>query len=184
MTIKDRILTLIATDEQLLNTISSKLSLKKEDILSEINGSSTPVMYIDGGSRGNPGESGSGIVIENNKTKTGYYFYEGIGTNNEAEYRALIRGLKLIIDEGHKSVTVFSDSELICKQVNGIYKVKHPEMIKCHAEVTELIRQLKSFSISHVLREKNRDADKMANTAMDTKKNGRVELTVAAEISL
>jgi ribonuclease HI len=190
---KDKILNTILKSDICLNEISKLLKVSKKDIEDAVSGKNKDSfsidnnldqkletkIFIDGGSRGNPGESGIGIVIENIKAKKGYYFYTGIGTNNEAEYKALIKALGIAKEHNFNEVNVFSDSELICNQINGIYKVKSETLLQLNLEVKKMIADFKNFNISHVLREYNKDADKMANLAMDTKKNGMVELTAA-----
>lgn len=148
--------------------------------------SSIPVykLFIDGGSRGNPGESGIGIVIQSKSQKKGFYFYTGISTNNEAEYKALIKGLKISISNGLKNLNVFSDSELLCKQINGLYKVKSDSLKNYYSEATGLIKRLNNFSIDYIPRKENKEADKLANIAMNLKKNGEMELAVAPSTKL
>ena len=148
--------------------------------------SSIPIykLFIDGGSRGNPGESGIGIVIQSKSQKKGFYFYTGISTNNEAEYKALIKGLKISISNGLKNLNVFSDSELLCKQINGLYKVKSDSLKNYYSEATGLIKRLNNFSIDYIPRKENKEADKLANIAMNLKKNGEMELAVAPSTKL
>ena len=141
-------------------------------------------LFIDGGSRGNPGESGIGIVIQSKSQKKGFYFYTGVSTNNEAEYKALIRALKISITNGLKNLKVYSDSELLCNQINGTYKVKSDTLKNFYKEVTNLIKKVNTFSINYIPRAKNKEADKLANVAMNLKKNGEVELTVAPSTKL
>ena len=133
------------------------------------------VAYIDGGARGNPGPSGYGVVIqdESGKKIAALSEYLGHQTNNFAEYQALIAGLKYTIQHGHKTLKVVSDSELLVRQIKGIYKVKNPTLQDLHARARQLILQLDWFSIGHVLRGKNQEADRLANAAMD-KGTGRV----------
>ena len=141
-------------------------------------------LFIDGGSRGNPGESGIGIVIQSKSQKKGFYFYTGLSTNNEAEYKALIRALKISITNGLKNLNIFSDSELLCNQINGTYKVKSDTLKNFHKEATNLIKKVNTFSINYIPRTKNKEADKLANIAMNLKKNGEVDLTVAPSTKL
>ena len=140
-------------------------------------------IFIDGGARGNPGESGLGVVIVKNNKKKGYYFYNGHATNNEAEYRALIKALDLAKSLKLTKIKVFSDSELICNQINGIYKVKNERLLELNSNAKKLICELGGFSLNYIPRDYNKDADRMANLAMDTKENGEVELTVAESIN-
>jgi len=131
--------------------------------------------YIDGGARGNPGPSGYGVVIqdESGKKITALSEYLGHQTNNFAEYQALIAALGYAIQNGHTALKVISDSELLVRQIKGIYKVKNPTLQDLHARARQLVRQLEWFSIGHVLRGKNQEADRLANAAMD-KGTGRV----------
>ena len=141
---------------------------------------SSAVLHTDGGSRGNPGTAGCGIIIEyENGPKVGYYYYLGEVTNNEAEYAGLVKGLTILSEMKVKKVDAFADSELMCNQINGKYKVKHPVLKTYYEEAKKLISSFQAFSMTHVLREKNKDADKMANRAMDLKKDGETKWTVA-----
>jgi ribonuclease HI len=127
------------------------------------------VAYIDGGARGNPGPSGYGVVIQDEAgcKIANLSQYLGHQTNNFAEYQALIAALEYAIQHGHKALQVISDSELLVRQTKGIYKVKNPTLQDLHARARQLIRQLDWFSIGHVLRGKNQEADRLANAAMD-----------------
>jgi ribonuclease HI len=99
--------------------------------------------------------------------------YLGHQTNNFAEYQGLIAALEYAIEHGHKALKVVSDSELLVRQIKGIYKVKNATLQELHARAKQLIAQLEWFSIDHALREHNREADNLANEAMD-KGSGRV----------
>lgn len=99
--------------------------------------------------------------------------YLGHQTNNFAEYQGLIAALEYAIEHGHKALKVVSDSELLVRQIKGIYKVKNASLQELHARAKQLIAQLEWFSIDHALREHNREADELANQAMD-KGTGRV----------
>ena len=140
------------------------------------------VINTDGGARGNPGESGIGIVFQNNSMKKGFYFYTGVSTNNEAEYSALLKSLELAKKNNHLKIEVYSDSELVCHQVNGKYKVKSENLKKIYTKCLNLIKDFTYFSISHTPRINNKEADKLANMAMDLKKNGEIDLTVAPHL--
>jgi ribonuclease HI len=93
--------------------------------------------------------------------------YLGHQTNNFAEYQGLIAALEYAIDHGHKALKVISDSELLVRQIKGVYKVKNATLQELHARAKQLIAQLDWFSIDHALREHNREADDLANQAMD-----------------
>jgi ribonuclease HI len=127
------------------------------------------VAYIDGGARGNPGPAGYGVVIEDEAGKKVAALSEYLGhqTNNYAEYSGLLSALRYVVGHGHKALRVVSDSELMVKQIRGEYKVKNLALQGLHRAAKELIGKLEWFVIGHVLREKNREADKLANEAMD-----------------
>ena len=127
------------------------------------------IAYSDGGARGNPGPAGYGVVIkdETGKKIAELSQYLGHQTNNFAEYQGLIAALEYAIEHGHKALKLISDSELLVRQIKGIYKVKNSVLKDLHARAKELIAKLDWFSIEHVLRGKNADADRLANDAMD-----------------
>lgn len=129
------------------------------------------VIFADGGSRGNPGPSGSGAVIkandENGEILANLSKYVGITTNNVAEYTGLLIGLTKAVEMGVAEVEVRMDSELIVKQMKGIYRVKNEKLIPLFQEAVKLSRQFKRFNIEHVRREYNKEADRLANEAMD-----------------
>src|SRR5262244_684981 len=125
--------------------------------------------HTDGGARGNPGPAGYGVVIHDSSGKKMAALSEYLGrqTNNYAEYQALIAALEYAVEHGPKALKVVSDSELMVRQIKGIYKVKDPTLRDLHARASQLIRKLEWFEIEHVLRGKNREADELANAAMD-----------------
>ena len=133
----------------------------------------TPEHYLiahsDGGARGNPGPAGYGVVVQDQAGQkvAALSQYLGHQTNNFAEYQGLIAALEYAIDHGHKALKVISDSELLVRQIKGIYKVKNATLQELHARAKQLIAQLDWFSIDHALREHNREADDLANQAMD-----------------
>ena len=125
-------------------------------------------VYIDGAARGNPGPAGIGVVIKDGpKLIEELGAYIGKSTNNIAEYMALVRGLEEVLIRGFRSASFYSDSELLVKQLNGEYKVKHENLVPLHYHVLTLVDRMKDFSIKHVTREKNEHADKMANEGID-----------------
>jgi ribonuclease HI len=132
------------------------------------------VAHTDGGARGNPGPAGYGVVIQDSQGNkvAGLSQYLGRQTNNFAEYQALIAALEYAVEHGPKALKVISDSELLVRQIKGIYKVKEPTLRDLHARASHLISQLDWFNIEHVLRGHNREADDLANQAMD-KGSGR-----------
>ncbi len=128
-------------------------------------------MYSDGACSGNPGESGIGVVINITSPTNGsseldsqYRIseYIGIATNNIAEYSALIKGLEKARSLGIKKLKVFLDSELVVKQMNGVYKVKHAKMIPLYNQARDIYKFFDSCKISHVRREFNAEADALA----------------------
>ncbi len=136
--------------------------------------------HCDGGARGNPGPSGYGAVIATAEGKTLAELSEFLGnrTNNYAEYSGLLGVLAWAIAQGRMHVRVVSDSELMVKQIQGKYKVNSPDLRPLFEEAKRRIGKLESFQISHALRHKNKDADRLANEAMDRgmgRRSGEVE---------
>ena len=127
------------------------------------------VAYIDGGSRGNPGPAGFGVRIERPDGTLIEEFCESIGiaTNNVAEYRGLLAALEWARRHGYREVHVRSDSELLVKQMRGVYKVRHPGLQPLHAAARLLGQEIGRVSYEHVPREQNAHADRLANMAMD-----------------
>ncbi len=127
------------------------------------------IAYTDGGARGNPGPAGFGAYItdQDNNRVIELSEYLGQQTNNYAEYSALIAALDWAVHNGHRAVQVVSDSELMVKQLRGIYKVRNENLQPLYEKAQRLIGQLEWFEIKHVLREQNREADRLANAAMD-----------------
>lgn len=127
------------------------------------------IAHSDGGARGNPGPAGYGVVIQDESGCKVAQLSEYLGhqTNNFAEYQGLIAALEYALRHGPKALKLISDSELLVRQIKGIYKVKNATLKDLHARAEELIAQLEWFSIGHALREHNRDADRLANEAMD-----------------
>jgi ribonuclease HI len=125
--------------------------------------------HSDGGARGNPGPAGYGVVIQDPSGKkiATLSRYLGHQTNNFAEYQGLIAALEYAVDHGHKALKLVSDSELLVRQMKGIYKVKNAALQDLHARAKELIAKLDWFQIEHALREHNHEADRLANEAMD-----------------
>jgi len=127
------------------------------------------VAHIDGGARGNPGPAGYGVVItdQTGRKVAALREYLGHQTNNYAEYSGLLAALSYALKNGHKSLKVVADSELLVKQIRGEYKVKSPSLSELYQRARKMIGQLEWFSIQHVLRGKNQEADRLANLAMD-----------------
>ena len=126
-------------------------------------------IYADGGARGNPGPAGIGVVIYDSKKKKLKEFYKYIGeaTNNNAEYNALIQGLEEARSMGAEEVVVNLDSELVVNQLNGEYRVKSPDMKSLFEKAVEALKKFKAFEIRHIDRAENKEADKLANKAMN-----------------
>jgi ribonuclease HI len=97
------------------------------------------------------------------------YGYLGRASNNVAEYQGLLHALRWALGRGARRVRLFSDSELVVRQVAGEYRVKHPDMQPLHREATSLLRRFQEATLTHVRREQNRDADRLANRALDEK---------------
>ena len=148
---------LLSRDENInnpkLRSIYNKITSKKDYF----------TMFVDGAADLHSKTSGIGGVIYKDEEEI-FTFSEYLddATNNEAEYTALIYGLKLLIKENVLNVNIFSDSELVVKQINGQYKVKNQRMKKLYDETISLLSQLVSWTFSHVLRDKNQVADKLA----------------------
>ncbi len=125
--------------------------------------------HVDGGARGNPGPSGYGVSIQDPSGKAVAELSEYLGhhTNNYAEYQGLIASLRYAADKQITALKVVSDSELMVRQMKGIYKVRHPELRKLYDEAQQLVRKLQYFEIRHAMREDNQTADRLANEAMD-----------------
>jgi len=127
------------------------------------------VAHVDGGSRGNPGPAGYGVMIQDGAGQPVAELseYLGVQTNNFAEYSGLLAALAYALSHGYGALKVFSDSELMVKQIKGQYKVSHPALKELHTQARRKIGGLEAFEIRHVFREKNRDADRLANLAMN-----------------
>src|SRR5687768_9359660 len=129
----------------------------------------TITIRFDGGSRGNPGPAGIGVVLsaKDNTPLVTLGRFIGRATNNAAEYKALITGLQEAKKLGAKKVVIRGDSELIVKQMRGEYRVKHPDLKGLYDEAQHLLHQFDQAKIEHNLRHKNELADRLANLAMD-----------------
>jgi ribonuclease HI len=130
-------------------------------------------LQFDGGSRGNPGPAGVGVVVRaaDNTPLVTLGRFIGTATNNVAEYRALITAMQEALKLGAKKVIIRGDSELIIKQMRGEYRVKHPDMKMLYDEAQALLGEFREHRIEHNLRHKNELADKLANLAMDRRKD-------------
>lgn len=135
-------------------------------------GLSAAKLFTDGGSRGNPGPSATGVVIfdmEDNVVKKSSK-YLGITTNNQAEYQALLQGLELAAKLGVEELSVYMDSELIIKQLQGLYKVKNPDLKPIYDKVKAISSDFAKISYTHVPRALNKLADAMVNECLDNTK--------------
>jgi len=126
-------------------------------------------LFTDGGSRGNPGDSACAYVICNMDgtvvEKSGYYM--GVATNNQAEYYGFKKGLERARDLGIDKINLYSDSQLVVNQMNGVYKVKNQELAPLHQEITQLAAGFEKISFTYVPRELNKIADKEVNRILD-----------------
>lgn len=127
------------------------------------------ILYTDGAARGNPGPAGAGAYIctEDGAVVAEIAEYLGETTNNVAEYKGLLYGLEKLVELGAQEVEVLADSELMVKQLNGLYRVKHPNLIPLYREAQALLKKIPSYTIRHVRREMNKDADRLSNLAID-----------------
>ncbi len=127
------------------------------------------IIYTDGASRGNPGPASIGVWFTDLNSEPLFELGEKLGmqTNNFAEYTAVIRGLQFALDQGVTEVTLRSDSELMVKQVTGLYKVKSAVIVPLHTQVRGLVKKFKVVKFEHVRREFNKEADRIANEALD-----------------
>ena len=127
------------------------------------------IICTDGAARGNPGPAAIGATIKDEHGRLIASISRRIGTttNNQAEYAAVIAALEEAIKLGAKQVYVKSDSELVVKQINGRYRVKKPALKPLHQQVKQLQSLLESFTITHIPREQNTEADSLANKALD-----------------
>lgn len=187
-----------ATKRKILESLAEGLSVKKvlerfpgvkaedvRDLLREAArsyaadgtelGSDAVVAYIDGASRGNPGHAGYGVVFLNAEGETLLEVsgYLGEATNNVAEYRALIAALEEAVGRGWRSLRVVADSELLVRQMSGVYKVRNAALQELYQRGMALCRSLESWSVEHVRRQENRRADELANQAIDEALKGR-----------
>jgi ribonuclease HI len=126
-------------------------------------------LYCDGASRGNPGPSGAGVILldHNGAPILQLSRFLDSATNNEAEYHALIRGLRAAEEFGLRRLRIFSDSELVVKQLRGEYKVRNPRLRSLYDKAMSTLKQFDDYDIFHVGRDLNKQADRLANDAID-----------------
>lgn len=128
-------------------------------------------LWTDGASRGNPGPASVGVVIQNAKGELVDELSErlGVRTNNYAEYEAVRRGLRRALELNANKVTVHADSELVVRQLNGVYRVKNPDLLPIYTAIKAVEREFaRGVTYKHVRREQNADADRLANLALDS----------------
>jgi ribonuclease HI len=125
-------------------------------------------LHVDGGARGNPGPAAAAAVISGDGLHDEASELLGVATNNVAEYRGLLLGLRRARELGATEVEVVNDSELVAKQVNGVYKVKHADMKPLHAAALEALSGFERWSIRSVPRAQNAEADRLVNEALDS----------------
>ena len=129
------------------------------------------LIHTDGAARGNPGPAGAGAIIRD--ASTGEVLAEiaeplGHATNNVAEWTAVLLALEAARRLGATHVDLRMDSELVARQISGVYRVKHPDLKPIHAAAMELLRSFEGYTVGHVPRELNKDADRLSNVAVDT----------------
>jgi ribonuclease HI len=127
------------------------------------------VVHVDGGARGNPGPAAIGVVVSDLDGQVLDEVAEtiGVATNNVAEYRALLKGLERARSLGADEVEVVNDSELVAKQINGAYKVKHPAMRPLYLDAMAALREFANWTVRSVPRASNAHADALVNAALD-----------------
>ncbi|MGQ9687981.1 MAG: ribonuclease HI family protein [Desulfobaccales bacterium] len=178
-----QILEALAEDLE-LDRIMRRFGLSREDMaqilrfaasLLRMENTSSWVLYVDGASRGNPGPAGAGAVLygPNGAKQAEESRYLGEATNNMAEYQALLLGLDLARNQGAKHLKVFSDSELLVRQLKGIYQVRKAHLYPLWHQAQEKLQQFDSVEIYHVDRSLNFEADQLARKAIDRQRRKR-----------
>jgi probable phosphoglycerate mutase len=139
------------------------------------------VAHVDGASRGNPGPAAYGVAIETagGEPITAFGKYLGETTNNFAEYQGLLAALQYALEHHYSHVSVVTDSELMARQISGMYKVRSADLKPLHEKAQALIQRLERFSIRHVLREHNQQADRLANKVLDAAERGTASPSVS-----
>ena len=141
-----------------MNALSAESVLNKKSVS----------IYIDGAARGNPGPAGAGVVLKaGNKTIRSVYKYLGDTTNNIAEYSALISGLQEAVALGYKNIEIYTDSELVAQQLQGDFRVKNSNIKVLFEKATALMNSFDSIKIIKIDRDNNKEADKLANKAIN-----------------
>ena len=138
-------------------------------IIGELRAKGVLKLYVDGASKGNPGEAGAGFYLldeDGNELLKGRRFL-GRMTNNAAEYQALILGLREALGIGGTSIEIYTDSELVANQIKGIYTVRNRQLRRLHQEVVALLDKFQGYGITTIRRKDNKKADRLANEAID-----------------
>lgn len=145
------------------------LRVGESNVAQKSSNSLTCVLEFDGASKGNPGKAGAGAVLRTEDGSVVWRLREGVGiaTNNVAEYRGIILGLKYALMKGFQRIRVQGDSKLVCMQIQNLWQARHKNMIELCKEAKELKDKFSSFQIDHVLRDLNSEADTQANLAVD-----------------
>ena len=127
------------------------------------------LIYTDGAARGNPGPAGAGAILRDSDGNIRAEIAEPLGwaTNNVAEWTAVLLALEEARRLGATHVDLRMDSQLVARQISGVYRVKHPDLKPIHAAVMDLLRTLEGYTVGHVPRELNKDADRLSNVAID-----------------
>jgi ribonuclease HI len=127
------------------------------------------LIYTDGAARGNPGPAGAGAILRDAEGTVLAEIAEPLGhaTNNVAEWTAVLLALEEARRLGATHVDLRMDSQLVARQISGIYRVKHPDLKPIHAAVMDLLRTLDGYTVGHVPRERNKEADRLSNVAID-----------------
>jgi len=135
-------------------------------------------VYIDGGARGNPGPAAAGIIVRSAEDLSVLHasgVFLGQTTNNVAEYSGLVTGLIQAEKLKAEEAEFFSDSELLVRQMNGQYKVRNPGLIPLHRKAQKLASKFRKFSITHISREQNEQADRLVNEALESRSDVQLD---------
>lgn len=170
-------LDIVSVPDDTADTVKNTGAAPKSKLVSQLDLGKTYVLYFDGGSRGNPGIAGVGMVLYDDESEiwSGCQYIGEVSTNNEAEYKALIAGLRIARSMGITNILVQGDSELILRQIDGVYRVKSEKLRPYFEEAMSLRREFASFRTNHIERAQNARADALANEAMDTKSSRGVD---------
>lgn len=130
----------------------------------------TCIIHIDGGSRGNPGPAGVGVMLQWDNQNTPFHeagYFLGEATNNFAEYQGLLKALDIAYEANATILDIYSDSQLLVRQIEGQYRVKSPNIKPLYQQAIASLKRFETWKINHVYRDKNKRADQLANMAMD-----------------